>query len=68
MTFEDMDKEYEAIRTVALSSGNIPRYTYWDAMDRYDAAKKLMESQNIWEAWCKSRGFAPSHTGFDCFA
>jgi hypothetical protein len=39
-----------------------------EATDKYDALKKRMVACNVWEDWCKARGFAPSHSGFDVFA
>jgi hypothetical protein len=38
-----------------------------ELIDRYESLREEA-SEEVWEAFCKARGYAPSHTAYDFFA
>ena len=39
-----------------------------DLVDRYEELMEEMKERKLWDSWCESKGFCPTHDGWDCLA
>mgnify|MGYP000373097970 CR=1 FL=1 len=66
--FDQMEKLAGQIGKYGHRWGDNPsaRLTGW--VDQYNRTKEEFQKEGIWAEYCKSVGFAVSHTGHDCLA